>query len=176
MSSQRLSMMVPMPAGPVSQPSLKYKPQAEHAPYKLRKPQVNVNKNSAQSLAQPLQSNKKSQCNLTLHNWLTVFTYIDEHPGIFQDAIVQYFKTRPNGALIFDQSTLSCKLGKHENLQACIHEFPNVLLMKQPCIVTRPDVECALFLWVKHMEEKRETICYRPTLIFPDFSLFFLTF
>jgi hypothetical protein len=30
--------------------------------------------------------------------------------------------------------------------------------MKQPCIITRPDVECALFLWVKYMEEKQETI------------------
>jgi hypothetical protein len=147
-----------MPAEPVSQPNLKRKPRAEHALYKPRKPQADVIKNSAQSSAQPLQSNKKSRCNLTLHDWLTVFTYIDAHPGISQDAIVQYFKTWPNGALIFDQSTLSRKLGKRENLQARVHKFPNALSMKRPRIVTRPDVECALFLWVKHMEEKRETV------------------
>jgi len=35
---------------------------------------------------------------------------------------------------------------------------PSALLYKHPRIVTRPDVERALVLWVKHMEEKRETI------------------
>jgi len=30
--------------------------------------------------------------------------------------------------------------------------------MKRPRVVTRPDVEKALFLWVRHMEEKGENI------------------
>ena len=151
MSSQHLTTTVPMPAEPVSQP--KCKPRAEHAPYKPHKPRVDVNKNSPRSLAQ-VQSHKKSRCNLTLHDWLTVFAYVDAHPGVSQDVIVRHFKTWSDGALIFDQSTLSRKLAKCKTLQARVHEFPNALLMKRPRIVTQPDVECALFLWVKHMEEK----------------------
>lgn len=35
---------------------------------------------------------------------------------------------------------------------------PTVLSSKRACIVTRPDVEKALQLWVQHMEQKCETV------------------
>jgi hypothetical protein len=37
--------------------------------------------------------------NLTLNDWLMVFAYIDEHPDLPQDRIVQHFKTRKEGCL-----------------------------------------------------------------------------
>jgi hypothetical protein len=43
-------------------------------------------------------------------------------------------------------------------MEAQINDNPNALSSKQPRIVTRPDVECALILWVRHMESRRETV------------------
>ena len=62
------------------------------------------------------------------------------------------------GALIFNQSTLSRKRKNQEQLEEQAKLNPSALSYKRPGIVTRPDVEHALVLWVKHMEEKRETI------------------
>ncbi|KAI5995862.1 hypothetical protein EDD15DRAFT_2124923, partial [Pisolithus albus] len=134
----------------------KRKPRAQHAPYKPRKPRVQDKNSQPNSVRHPLQASKHTI--LTLQDWMTVFMYIDSHPGVSQDAIVQHFKTRPEGALIFDQSTLSCKLRDRQKLEARIHEYPNALSMKRQHIVTRPDVERALYLWIKHMEAKHESI------------------
>jgi len=127
-----------------------------HAPYKPHQPKTtwdtNVPKTSARSTQQP------TRVNLTLHDWFTVFRFIDEHPGTSQDAIVQHFKTLPDGALIFDQSTLSRKLKDQQKLEEHAHGFPNALSSKRLHIVTSPAVDWALFLWVKHMEEKGEHV------------------
>ena len=100
----------------------------------------------------------QKRLNLTLHDWLTVFAFIDSHPDMSQENVVTYFKTRAEGALYFDQSTLSRKLKNRFELELRVNDNPNALSSKRPRIVTRPDVEKALFLWVKHMEEKRETV------------------
>jgi hypothetical protein len=39
-----------------------------------------------------------------------------------------------------------------------IKDNPNALSSKRPRIVTRPDVDRALFLWIKQMEEKGEHV------------------
>ena len=39
-----------------------------------------------------------------------------------------------------------------------MRSYSNALSSKQPRIVTRPDVDRALWLWVQHMEQKREVI------------------
>ena len=96
--------------------------------------------------------------NLTLADWLTVFNFIDEHPGILQTHVVKHFKTRKEGALIFTQLTLSQKLEQHAELESHSDSNPSALSSKRPHIVTRPDVECALYLWVLHMEEEKETV------------------
>jgi len=45
--------------------------------------------------------------NLTLFNWMTVYTYVDTLPQpINQGQVVRYFATRPEGALLFSQPTL----------------------------------------------------------------------
>jgi hypothetical protein len=50
--------------------------------------------------------------NLTLHNWITVFKWMDKNKSASQAAIVTYFATRHSGMLIFDQSMLSRKLAQ----------------------------------------------------------------
>ncbi|KAG2080299.1 hypothetical protein BD769DRAFT_1556561 [Suillus cothurnatus] len=56
------------------------------------------------------------------------------------------------GALAFSQSALSRALKRRPELEARINSNPNALSSKRPSVVTRPDVEQALFTWVKHME------------------------
>lgn len=136
---------------PVNRPDRKRKPRTSHAPYKPRKAKKIRDKKPPKTSAQPIQSRK---CN----DWMTVFAYIDEHPGLSQDAIVTDFKSRAAGALIFDQSTLSQKIKKRCRLEERVNDHPNALSFRRQCIVTHPDVERALFLWVKHMEEKGETM------------------
>ncbi|KAH0833208.1 hypothetical protein J3R83DRAFT_12259, partial [Lanmaoa asiatica] len=59
---------------------------------------------AAKSLGQPWS-------NLTICDWTaTAFPYIDAHPDVSQDAIVEHFKSHPKGSLVFTQSTLSWKL------------------------------------------------------------------
>jgi hypothetical protein len=113
----------------------------------------------------PKTSAKKPQTNhacenLTLNDWLTVVTYHDTHKPISQQEVVAYFAKRPEGALIFTQSSLSRHLSKkgREEDQAKSLSTPVALSTKRARIVTRPDVEKALVLWVKHMEEKGETV------------------
>jgi hypothetical protein len=92
---------------------------------------------------------------------MTVIEYVKAHPAASQDAVVQHFKTCPDGILIFDQSTLSHRLQNQEKLEGFVNAYPNALsmkVMKWQCIVTRPDVEQAVFLWLRHMEEKRESV------------------
>ena len=43
-------------------------------------------------------------------------------------------------------------------MEACMASHPNALSSKQQHIVTRPDVDCALQLWVWHMEQKGEPV------------------
>jgi len=89
---------------------------------------------------------------------MTVYAYVDEHPGVSQGEIVRYFASKTDGALTFMQSTLSRKLKLRPELEMRVVSYPNALSSKCARIVTRPDVERALVLWVKHMEEKGETV------------------
>jgi len=111
-------------------------------------------KNAPKTSAQPI--THQARQNLTLHDWMTVFKHIDNQPKpINQGEIIEYFQSRPAGVLIFTQSTLSRKLKDREKLENRVSSNPNALSSKRPCIVTRPDVDEALSLWVRHMEEKQ---------------------
>jgi hypothetical protein len=72
--------------------------------------------------------------------------------------VVTHFKTLQSGALIFTQPTLSRKLKERLELEKRINNNPSALSSKRPHTVTRPDVEKALYLWVKHMEQKGEQV------------------
>jgi hypothetical protein len=136
-------------------PEQKRKPRLNVTPYKPRKP-VEKPRDVPKSSAIPIKPKRRN--NLTLFDWLTVFQYIDKHKETPQEGIVAYFRAQNEGQLIFDQSTLSRKLKIRHQLEACTNEHANALSSKRPRIVTRPDVDHALVLWVKHMEEKGETV------------------
>ena len=90
---------------------------------------------------------------------MTVYAHVDTLPQpIKQVDVVQYFATRPEGPLIFTQSTLSCKLQQCSDMEAHVKSNANALSSKQPCVVTRLDIDRALWLWVQHMEQKKETV------------------
>jgi hypothetical protein len=96
--------------------------------------------------------------NLTINDWLTVFAFIDSHPGISQTGVCNHFHSLIDGALEFNQATLSRKLKKREGLEAYATSFPNAASTKRERIVTCPDVDRALYLWVKSMEAKGEIV------------------
>ena len=117
-------------------------------PPKRPKPSKDVPKTSAQL------PKVQSRNNLTLADWMTVYTYVDDHPGLHQRQIVEHFKTLPIGALIFNQSTLARKLSKRSEMEDRVKSYPNALSGKKARSVTRPDVEQALVLWMNHVQEK----------------------
>ena len=53
---------------------------------------------------------------------------------------------------------LSQKLKKREDLEAYATSFPNAVSTRCEHIVTHPDVDQALYLWVKSMEAKSEVV------------------
>jgi hypothetical protein len=114
-------------------------------------------KNTPKSSAQPTQA--KGRQNLTLHDWMTVFAYVNTLPKGFNQAdVVNHFASLPTGALVFAQSTLSRKLKAREELERWVMSNPNALSSKRPCIVTQPEVDHALALWVRHMGEKGKLV------------------
>src|ERR1700749_1396635 len=106
---------------------------------------------------QPIKIAKRK--NLTLFDWMTVYTYVDTLPQpINQGEVVKYFATRPQGTLLFSQPTLSCKLKQRMEMEARVESIPNALSCKRPRVVTRPDVDRALWLWVQQMDRRGEVV------------------
>ncbi|KAG2071176.1 hypothetical protein BDR04DRAFT_1016704, partial [Suillus decipiens] len=126
------------------------------APYKQCSETVTKNKDAPATSAKPHKVTTRK--NLTLNDWLVVFAYIDTHPHQSQAEIVLHFENELTGALAFSQSALSCALKRRPELEARINSNLNALSSKCPHVVTRPDVEQALFTWVKHMEIKGDTV------------------
>lgn len=133
----------------------KRKPRGPQKPYerKPRKPK-DAPKTSAQA------SSKHQRTNLTLHDWLTVVAFADDNPQLNQHDIVEHFKNRKEDKLLFNQASLSRHLSVkgRANDQARLNSNPTTLSGKRVRIVTRPDVEQALYKWVRHMEEKNEHV------------------
>jgi len=141
---------------PKTEPKATRKPREKPAPYTKRKPKQVKEKDAPKTSAKPAVQTKRA--NLTLSDWLTVLKYADEHPLISQGDIVEHFKTKIDGALHFSQSALSCAIGRRTELEERSQSNPTALSSKRARIVTRPDVERALVLWVSHMLEKKETV------------------
>jgi hypothetical protein len=134
----------------------KRKPREKPQPY-TRKPQAKVDKNAPTTSAKSTNL-KEGRENLTLHDWLTVFNFIDAHPDLPQADIVQHFKTCKKGALLFSQSALSRNIKRQSELEERVGSNPMALSAKRPRIAMRPDVERALVLWIYSMEEKSESV------------------
>ncbi|KAF8558114.1 hypothetical protein OG21DRAFT_1405612, partial [Imleria badia] len=98
--------------------------------------------------------------NLTLYDWMTVFGYVDTHPDASQTDVVNFFQTRAEGVLDseFTQATLCRRLQKRKEDEDRAKLNPTALSSKRPQIVTQPDVEAALFLWIQSMELKHEVM------------------
>jgi hypothetical protein len=136
--------------------ALKRKPRDKPAPYAHKPgPKGPRTTETIKTSARPVNSKRN---NLTLHDWLTVFAFVDSHPALGQAAVVEHFKSRANDALLFTQATLSRRLKNRAEFEARVESNPNALSSKRPRIVTHPEVDRALFLWLKHMEEKREVV------------------
>jgi len=135
---------------------------------KRQKAPIQGSKRGPKPLPGPLKETPKSSAgligemgrkNLTRFDWMTVYAYVDTLPQPIKQAdVVKYFATRPEGPLIFTASTLSCKLQHRSGMEARVSSNPNALSSKRPRVVTRPDVDHALWLWAQHMEHKREVI------------------
>ena len=140
-----------MPVKPVRQPRDKPAPYARK-PGPKGKHTKDKPETSAKSVA------TKHRDNLTLQDWLTVFAFIDAHPTLSQERVVDHFSSLAKGSLKFTQSTLSRKIKQRPELEERVNSNPSALSSKRPRIVTRPDVERALDIWLRSMEEKRETV------------------
>ena len=134
------------------------KPRDGHRPYAPRAPRAPKNNDTPRTSA--ISKPSRVREHLTLHDWLDVVGYFDSNQPISQEEVVKHFVSRADGALRFSQSALSRHLSKkgHEEDQARLAASPTALSGKKARIVTRPDVERALVLWVKHMEEKLEHV------------------
>ena len=139
------------------------KPRAKpEKPYN-RKPREKKVKDVAKTSAKRLdKANHKD--NLTLHDWLTVVRFADEHKDLPQHAIVEHFRSKKDGALFFSQSALSWKLQMRSELESRANANPMALSSKRPQVVTRPDVEEALVEWVRHMEARHGESLTGPML------------
>ncbi|KIJ25461.1 hypothetical protein M422DRAFT_273553 [Sphaerobolus stellatus SS14] len=91
------------------------------APTGLYKPKApSKSKNAPKTSAKSITSKKCNNC--TLLDWMSVFSYVDSHPGILQEKVIQYFRMRWEGVLESTQSTLSCKLKDQQTLQEHIDD------------------------------------------------------
>jgi hypothetical protein len=144
-----------MPPQPTGGP-LKRASCAITKPY-IRKPKVA--KVPYKSSTQPKPPVHK-RIHLTLSDWLHVVEWYDQNQPVSQDATVKHFRNLREGALIFDQASLSCHLTKkgRQKDQERLAATPTALSAKKARIVTRPDMEEALRLWVEHMEQRCETV------------------
>lgn len=106
-----------------------------------RKPREKTNRKlkTPKVLAKPLEVNRRE--NLTLHDWLLVFNFIDTHPAMPQVDVVKHFEAKKDEALIFTQSMLSRKLRQRENLEAHANSNPNAMSSKRPLARIRHMVE-----------------------------------
>ncbi|KAL1699490.1 hypothetical protein EV121DRAFT_172519, partial [Schizophyllum commune] len=97
---------------------------------------------------------KTSRPQLTTADWLLVFAFIDANPGLTQKKVVEHFRTRPEGALVFAQPTLVRKLRERHIIEARAVATPNGMSLKRDRVVTNPLVEKALVKLIRQFEER----------------------
>ena len=94
---------------------------------------------------------KQPSKQLTNHDWLTVFAWIDTNPYRSQQDVVDHFTNRRQNPLHFNQGTLSRKLQKWADIEAVVKANPAALSARRQRVVVAPEVEKALVLWVDDM-------------------------
>ena len=81
---------------------------------------------------------KQPSKQLTNHDWLTVFAWIDDNPGRSQQDTVDHFANRRKGPLHFNQATLSRKLKKRGDIEAMVKTNPAALSARRQRVVNGP--------------------------------------
>ena len=94
---------------------------------------------------------KQSSKQLTNHDWLTVFVWINTNPNRSQQDVVDHFVNQWDNPLYFTQATLSCKLKKKGDIKATVKANPAALSARRQRVVVAPEVKRALVLWVEDM-------------------------
>ena len=103
---------------------------------------------------QPVSASKQAKTRskqLTNHDWLTVFTWIDANPSRSQQEVVDHFANRQGSPLRFNQATLSRRLQKRADIELAVKANPAALSARRQRVVVSPEVERALALWVEDM-------------------------
>jgi hypothetical protein len=95
---------------------------------------------------------------MTVGDWLMVFAWWDTHPHATQMEVVEEFASRRVGALHFKQNTLSDAKKRRESMETLAEENSVNLSRSRARVVVCPEVDRALVLWTKHMEEKGELV------------------
>ena len=94
---------------------------------------------------------KQPSKQLTNHDWLTVFAWLDKNHHRSQQDVVDHFANRQEGSLHFNQATLSRKLKKRGDIEAMVKANPSALSSRRQRVVVAPEVEKALVHWVRDM-------------------------
>jgi hypothetical protein len=94
---------------------------------------------------------KQPSKQLTNHDWLTIFTWMDAHLGQLQKNIVDHFTSQEEGSLNFDQAALSRRLKRRGDIEVTVKANPAALSARRQWVVVSPEVERALMLWVQDM-------------------------
>lgn len=147
---------------PQSNSPKKRKPRTSTKPYVRKDPSQRKRKDPNAPKSSAVLPPKHGRTHLTLADWLMVVDYADKNPHLTQQEVVQHFKTRPEGMLFFSHAAPS--LSRHLSVdgraedQAKAVSTPNALSGKRARIVTRPDVEDALYLWTRSLELRGETV------------------
>ncbi|KAI5892193.1 DDE-domain-containing protein, partial [Schizophyllum commune H4-8] len=117
-----------------------------HAPYNVTRKVGRPAKAAKQPKTSAQAPTSTTRPHLTTADWLLVYAFRDANPGLTHTEIVEHFKTRPEGPLLFTQPTLSRKLGTaaREAVESRANATPTGLSSKRDRIVTEPLVEQAL--------------------------------
>jgi hypothetical protein len=120
------------------------KPCKKPAPYAKKPGPREKHRDERPKMSTTLLPVNKKHDNLTFHNLMVIFAFIDAYLPPGKAAVVEHFGNKAGGTFVFTQSTLSHKMKDQKYLEARLHSNPNALSSQCPCVVARPDVECAL--------------------------------
>ncbi|KAJ3979904.1 hypothetical protein F5890DRAFT_1420612, partial [Lentinula detonsa] len=112
-------------------------------------------------------SSDQQKQHLTLYDKLQIIDYCDKHPNLSQESVVEYFANRSDalgGKLVFSQSTMSRMMKDRTKLGARAAANPTALSLKKARVVTEPEVERALYLWVRHLNIEKGELASGPML------------
>jgi len=94
-------------------------------------------RNQAKSASKPA---KAPSTQLTNHDWLTIFKWVDANIHRSQQDAVNHFANQES-PLRFNQGTLSRKLKKRTDIESAVKANPAALSARRQRVVVSPEVE-----------------------------------